>query len=518
VITRHFVRVGDRIVHYRKAGSGPPVLFVHQSPRSSAEYVPLMERWSAHFTCIAPDSPGFGQSTPLPPTPECEDFADATVAFMDAIGLQQTAAYGFHSGAIILVTAAKRHPHRFAALAAGGYGVWTEAEKALFAEKYLPPFVPLSYGEHLTWLWGRILEQSWFFPWFDARHEARLRMANDNPEAVDPIVREMLDAGDAYRAGYGAVMRASRDVPEPGQPTPPVLIAAYDGDPLQAHIDRLGALPPNWRAQKVPTPADLEAVALAHLRSVDQPDCPPLAELADEGFVHVAAAGFDGLIHWKGHRSGRRFVLHAPGRSCEALGDPDALNIDLPGHGLSDSWDGTPSADAWAEVAVAALRALGGKPEIVVGEGASLLLAAKVAGAAGVSACGGFNVHLPLAGDAARWAAAELPDLTPDRHAAYLHRAWNMVRARHFFWPWFEASAAHAIPFDPADATPERLAREHREALRARAGPALLAALLALDRDAVLAVAPPVAWLRMDAWARDRADVWKPTVQVEWRD
>ena len=61
-ITRHFIRVGNRRVHYRKAGSGPTLLMVHQSPRSSAEYEPLMEKWAQHFTCIAPDTPGFGQS------------------------------------------------------------------------------------------------------------------------------------------------------------------------------------------------------------------------------------------------------------------------------------------------------------------------------------------------------------------------------------------------------------------------------------------------------------------------
>lgn len=40
-IFRHFIRVGNRRVHYRRAGSGPSLLMVHQSPRSSAEYEPL---------------------------------------------------------------------------------------------------------------------------------------------------------------------------------------------------------------------------------------------------------------------------------------------------------------------------------------------------------------------------------------------------------------------------------------------------------------------------------------------
>jgi pimeloyl-ACP methyl ester carboxylesterase len=213
VITRHFIDVRGRRVHYRRAGSGPPVLMVHQSPRSSAEYEPLMRRWAEHFTCIAPDTPGFGLSDPLPGTPEIEDFADAIMAFVDAVGLGRVAAYGFHSGGIILVTALKRHPERFTGLAVGGYGVWTPAERAAFSETYLPPFRPSAYGEHLVWLWNRILEQSWFFPWYDVRPETRLPLASADPVAIDLAIRDMLDSGDAYRAGYGAVFRAGRDIP-----------------------------------------------------------------------------------------------------------------------------------------------------------------------------------------------------------------------------------------------------------------------------------------------------------------
>ena len=90
-ITRHFVDVGSRRVHYRRAGKGPPLLMAHQSPRSSAEYEPLMREWGKHFTCIAPDTPGFGQSDPLAiEEPTIDDFADAMLAF-----LRQSVASGF---------------------------------------------------------------------------------------------------------------------------------------------------------------------------------------------------------------------------------------------------------------------------------------------------------------------------------------------------------------------------------------------------------------------------------------
>lgn len=446
-ITRHYLTVDGRRVHYRRAGKGPPLLMVHQSPRSSAEYEALMAQWGAYFTCIAPDTPGFGQSDPLAKAdPDIDDYADAVAAFARALGLKRTAAYGFHSGGIILVNALKRHPELFSGLAVGGYAIWTPQEMAIFGDRYLPPFLPSSYGEHLPWLWHRIMEQSWFFPWFDLRAETRLPGAHDDPARVHAIVMEMLDAGDAYRAGYGAVLRAPRDIPPVDAVTPPVLISAYDGDPLQAHIDRLGAMPAGWLAQKVATPAEHQAVSLAFLRENAGPPVEHFAEDTDAGFIAVQSDGFDGLIHWRGTEM--RLTVHAPGSEAALTDTQDSIVIDLPGHGLSSGWLGeAPTVRAkWQQVADAAARHLGVAP-----------------------------ATLPNAppGDP----AALFPDLSPDRHGAYLTTAWSIVRARQFFAPWYEVRAANALPFDSATITPDKLALEHRALIRATAARAFATAL-----------------------------------------
>lgn len=437
MITRHFIDVDGRRVHYRKAGRGPVLLLVHQSPRSSAEYEPLMRAWSEHFTCIAPDTPGFGQSEPLPDAPEIGTFADALVALLDALALDRVGAYGFHSGGIILVSALKRHPGRFTGVAVGGYAVWTEEERRVFGEHYLPPFRPSAYGEHLTWLWNRILEQAWFFPWFDPRNETRLGVAHADPVRVDAVVTDMLDSGDAYRAGYGAVLRARRELPGPDEATCPVLITAYDGDPLQAHLARLGELPPSWSARPVATPAEQHAASLAHLLAHPAPPAADLPESRSEGFAHLRTSRFDGLIHWRG--AGKRLLVHAPGGSLELLDRIDGVAIDLPGHGLSDDWPEGARAgwEPWAEL-IDAAAARFGADEIV---------------------------HAPVPrGDPDRL----FPDLTPDRFGAHLTAAWSIARARHLFSPWYDATAGHAIPFDPDAIRPERLAREHRALLQAR--------------------------------------------------
>lgn len=454
-VSRHFVDIGQRRVQYRRCGSGPTLLMVHQSPRSSAEYHDLMLAWGAHFTCIAPDTPGFGQSDPLQdPEPSIDQFADGLVDLLDALGLHRVAAYGFHSGAIILVTALKRHPDRFSCLAAGGYAVWTRAEMALFSDKYMPPFEPQPYGEHLTWLWNRILEQSWFFPWFAPAPDHRLSAVHDDVARVSSAVDEMLDSGAAYRAGYGAVLRAPRDIPPADAITPPVLITAYDSDPLQPHIDRLGAMPKGWAAHKLATPAEHLSASLMFLIEHATDPVPTLTEAAHEGFVRIIAGGFDGLIHWRG-TPGSSLHLHAPGRDLDLLGPVAGMAIDLPGHGLSDGLRCHDVDDPrdWQAIVDAISRHFGCTETI--------------------------RAPAPK-GDPERL----FPDLSPDRFGSHLTAAWAIVRAGHVFEPWYEANAAYARDFDPAELDPANLAREHRALLRANAARAYLLFLIQSEGEA----------------------------------
>ncbi|MEE4349056.1 MAG: alpha/beta fold hydrolase [Pacificimonas sp.] len=431
MITRHILTIPAgpdapaRRAHYRRCGSGPLLLMVHQSPRSSAEYEELMQRWGASFTCVAPDTPGFGQSDALPGVPEIADFADALAGFVNALGVKRCAAYGFHSGGIILVTALKRHPALFSALAVGGYAIWTAEEMALFGDRYLPPFLPSAYGEHLTWLWNRLLEQSWFFPWFDLRDEARLSVAHADVSRVQAAVMEMLDSGNAYQAGYGAVLRAPRDIPSPDMMTPPVLITAYDGDPLQAHIDRLGAMPAGWAARKVGAPQAHQDDSLAFLRehTPDEP-CPALGEDEGEGWLAVG----EGLIHWRGTRGGA-LSLHNPAAEMSAP-KPGDLAIDVPGHGLSSDFDDVEGA------IIATAEALGSKtthwPDAPIGDPDKLYR-----------------------------------DLTPDRFGAHLLRAWSAARAEALFAPWYAADKDHALPVDQDALDPAAIAERARARLRA---------------------------------------------------
>ena len=101
-IRRDIVQLGERRVHYRVAGEGPPVVLLHQSPHNSAELLPLMQVLAPHFLVIAPDTPGYGQSDPVAPAgtePGIDLFADALIGLLDALDLERVALFGSHTGA-----------------------------------------------------------------------------------------------------------------------------------------------------------------------------------------------------------------------------------------------------------------------------------------------------------------------------------------------------------------------------------------------------------------------------------
>ncbi|QJQ32064.1 alpha/beta fold hydrolase [Sphingomonas lacunae] len=434
-ITRHYLTVKGRRVHYRRCGEGPPVLLVHQSPRSSREYEAVMRQWGRQFTCLAPDSPGFGQSDPFSfRAPTTEDYADAVLDFAKAVGLSGIAAYGFHSGGIFLMNAMRRHPERFVALAVGGYPCFRPEELADVGEAYLPSFKPMPYGEHLVWAWNRLLEQSWYFPWYMPDDRRRMSLAHADPMAVQDMVMDLLAAGDAYRDGYRAALTAVYDVPAAGSDVPPALIASYAGDPMTAHIARFPPLPDGWEAAEQPT-RDAHFAVCADFLSHHPAPAADLAEDRHRGFIAVQAGRFDGLIHWRGQ--GDVLHLHGPGCSLDLLSE-DGVMIDLPGHGLSDPWPGEPPTDwaAWQVVIDAAAAHLGAKA---------------------VS-----HEALPC-GEA----VLLFPDLTPDRYGHHLVTAWANVRASHVFAPHYAVNIAHARPIDPAAMAPERLAAEHLALIRA---------------------------------------------------
>jgi pimeloyl-ACP methyl ester carboxylesterase len=508
---------GTRQVHYRRAGRGPVVLLLHQSPQSSREMEPLMEAWGHGFTLIAPDSPGYGFSHPLQRAGQpvaaasIEDFAAATLEFVDALGIGRFGIYGFHTGASIGTALAGTHPDRVAAVAANGLVVLTEAERESILRDYLPPLVPRWDGSHLAWLWARMREQTIFFPWHDRRAATRMHFDVPPADRLQQGLLEFLAAGEQYHIAYAAAFADRAELRLPAMRVP-LLVTAQARDPLAGHLTRIGSRSGNVRVEASADTADALARAFAHLRSHPGDTVPPPPATAPPGPALPGSAylgpprrqvrALRPLARDPGGPPAgcpTVILIHPPGSSAAALGalasdiagHAVVLAPDLPGHGASDPPPATAEAGGTLEGVIAQLaealapEVAGARTTVMLAVGASAAMASELARRLAPDAS--VLVLDPpswSAADTAEWLELGLPALTPVWSGGHLLEAWHMVRDGRLFSPWFRREHAATRPGEP-DLDDRRIHREVSDYLRANG------TWQALMRDVLLHRPPP---------------------------
>lgn len=108
-----FVRAGDHgRTHFLEAGSGAPIILMHSNGNSAYEYEDVLPILSKSYRVIAVDYPGHGDSEPLRRHYSVEDYADFTVAFMDALGLPKASILGSSIGGGVAIDLGVRHADR----------------------------------------------------------------------------------------------------------------------------------------------------------------------------------------------------------------------------------------------------------------------------------------------------------------------------------------------------------------------------------------------------------------------
>lgn len=109
---RGYVSTALGQIHYVREGGGRPLLLLGASGRSSRMFVPLMARMAPHVDVVAPDTPGFGESDPLPPDTTIPALAAAFVELLDALGIARADVYGMHTGNKVATALAVGWPDR----------------------------------------------------------------------------------------------------------------------------------------------------------------------------------------------------------------------------------------------------------------------------------------------------------------------------------------------------------------------------------------------------------------------
>lgn len=104
-------------IHYVEAGTGPPIVLLHQTASSSVMYERAMPLLAAGHRAVAIDTPGFGMSDgPAGPEGVIEHYAEAVVGVMDHLGIEAAHVVGFHTGATTAVELASAHADRVQSL------------------------------------------------------------------------------------------------------------------------------------------------------------------------------------------------------------------------------------------------------------------------------------------------------------------------------------------------------------------------------------------------------------------
>ena len=213
-VERRFVELPHGTVHCAIAGAGPPVLLLHQTPRSWDEYRDVLPLLGARRKAIAMDTAGFGDSTALPPGEDSiERWSEVTAALLDALGLERATVVGHHTGAYVATELAVSTPDRVEALVLSSLTLWTREERlAHTTGRAVVDDVDRSAdGAHLVELWGG---RAAFYP--------------PSTELLERYLVDCLRAGERAPEGHRVVARYAVEDRLPLVRQPTLLIAATD--------------------------------------------------------------------------------------------------------------------------------------------------------------------------------------------------------------------------------------------------------------------------------------------------
>lgn len=103
-------------INYDVQGEGEPLLLIPYTSADHACFAFQLPAYAEHFSCIAVDLPGSGESDKPAGPYSTDGYADQLAAFLDAIGIERAHVAGMSLGAAVGLHLAARHPGRVRSL------------------------------------------------------------------------------------------------------------------------------------------------------------------------------------------------------------------------------------------------------------------------------------------------------------------------------------------------------------------------------------------------------------------
>jgi len=131
-VRRGFVGTSLGQLHYRAAGSGPPLVLLHNTWLSSRMFRGVIPELAREYSVLAIDTLGQGDSDPAPPREMAiAEYAAVLWEALDAIRVEEPAIAGQATGAVIAAEAAVQRPGGVRRLVLAGLPLWRRAETRL---------------------------------------------------------------------------------------------------------------------------------------------------------------------------------------------------------------------------------------------------------------------------------------------------------------------------------------------------------------------------------------------------
>jgi pimeloyl-ACP methyl ester carboxylesterase len=123
------IDVDGLTINYDVQGEGEPLLLIPYLSADHACYAFQLPAYTEHFSCIALDLPGTGESDKPAGRYSTDIYADQVAAFLGAIGVESAHVAGVSLGAAVGMQLAARHPGRVRSLSL--HSAWDASDRYL---------------------------------------------------------------------------------------------------------------------------------------------------------------------------------------------------------------------------------------------------------------------------------------------------------------------------------------------------------------------------------------------------
>lgn len=109
---KKFVNIGQETLAYIEKGQGEVVLMIHGNMSSGIHYMPLIDRISDRYRCIAVDLRGFGDSTYNQRFDTLDELASDVNLFLEALQIPSVYLVGWSNGGGVGLKLCAMHPEK----------------------------------------------------------------------------------------------------------------------------------------------------------------------------------------------------------------------------------------------------------------------------------------------------------------------------------------------------------------------------------------------------------------------